>query len=232
MIDIKNLTVLYDRKPALSHLHCELTTGRIHGFAGLNGSGKTSLLNAIAGCPGPDAGEIRMDGRPLERRQLSYVETQSYFYSNITGNEYLSLFPSPGKFALALWQELFHLPLKDLISTYSVGMKKKLALLAAFKLNKPLLILDEPFNGLDIESIHILKKSLTGFKEQGKTILLTSHLFHTLSDVCNAIHYLNGKAIQASYEKKDFESLEHILEESIKTRTDQLVDDAIKPVNS
>jgi ABC-2 type transport system ATP-binding protein len=228
MILIEKLNITYDHKQVLKDLSCHLQEGCIHGFAGLNGSGKTSLLNAIAGYLKPDSGTILLHEKKIQRSQLSYLEAQNYFYSNITGGEYLSLFSEKnGTFALPLWQELFQLPLQELISGYSVGMKKKLALLAVFKLNKSVLILDEPFNGLDIEAIYILKTALARYKEKGKTILLTSHLFDTLSDVCDYIHHINHQKVEASFAKKDFAKLENILLERIKQKTDELVERAV-----
>ncbi|MDR1056876.1 MAG: hypothetical protein LBL90_13950 [Prevotellaceae bacterium] len=153
---------------------------------------------------------------------MAYVEMENYFFSNITGRKYLSLFSNPD-FDTDTWQALFHLPLDKLVNTYSTGMKKKLAIVGALKLDKDILILNEAFNGQDIESNQILKLVLQRLCEQGKTIIVTSHVVEIMLDVCNYIHYLTAGAIYKTYPVNDFIELKiEILSAIEKNASDML----------
>ena len=126
--------------------------------------------------------------------------------------DYLELFKSNNKnFNIELWNNLMKLPLEDLISSYSSGMKKKLALMGIIALNRPVLLLDEPFNTLDLESVELLKKIIPSLKKEGKTISVTSQILETLTEICNEIHYLIDGKIISSYTPTNFEKLTHQL---------------------
>jgi ABC-2 type transport system ATP-binding protein len=175
----------------------------------MNGAGKTSLLNAMAGYVKPISGSILMQGQPLLRRDLAFLETENYFYSRITGREYLGLFTAPpGSPGLDEWNRMFRLPLDQVIDGYSSGMKKKLALAGVLRQNKPLVILDEPFNGLDLESSRLLGMIITKLKERGKTILITSHILESLTGLCDYIHLIENGRIRFTREKGNFANLE------------------------
>lgn len=197
MITIKNLTVSYDRKnPVITSLDLSFEPRNIHGIVGLNGAGKTSLLNTLYGLKKPDEGEISINGQPVDRKQMSFLESENYFYPSITGEEHLNIFKSrSAMFDVDKWNALLKLPLKNLIDTYSTGMKKKLAILSVIRQNKPVMILDEPFNGLDLETVRILRTMLLNLKET-KTIIITSHILETLTNLCDRISYLeDGKLL-------------------------------------
>lgn len=226
MFTIENLTVSYRKdKQVLNGLSLSLETGLIHGLAGLNGEGKTTLLNAIYRFIRPDSGTILFNGQPLTRREVAYLEAENYFYPYITGREYLSLFAG-GKTAFPLddWQKLFSLPLDELIDTYSTGMRKRLALLAVIKQDKPLLILDEPFNGLDLEASHLLLLILDRLLRRQKTVLITSHLYESLTNCCDYIHYLSGGLIRLSCDRERFPLLKEELQSRIEQRSSDLLD--------
>lgn len=195
MIIINNLNVSYEKEtPVLSSVDLSFQNNSIHGIVGLNGAGKTTLLNTIYGIKKNDSGEILLNGQKINRKYISYLETENYFYPNITGEEHLKIFKSDG-FNIAQWNELFKLPLKDLIDTYSTGMKKKLAILSVIKQNKEVMILDEPFNGLDLETVRILRSILLNLKES-RIIIVTSHVLETLTNLCDVISYLeDGKVL-------------------------------------
>ncbi len=212
MLTINSLTVSYGKTTVLDNLDLEAEEGMIHGLAGINGSGKTTLFHTIYGFIKPDTGSIQLNGQPLSRKKIALLETQNYFYSNIKGKEYLNLFPDPGgTFSIEPWQELFRLPLDDLIEDYSTGMKKKLALTGILKLDKPILLLDEPFNGIDMEAVRIIQLLLVRLKEKGKTIIITSHILETLTSICDHIHILENKNITRNYRKSDFEKISQYL---------------------
>lgn len=225
MLIVNNLSVSYDKKKVLEGLDIEFQAGMIHGLVGLNGAGKTSFLNCLYGYKTKDSGIVQFMGAELKRKDMAYLETENYFYSNITGREYLSLFNSPeSNFELDDWNAIFKLPLEQLIDSYSTGMKKKLALLAMLKQDRKIMILDEPFNGLDIESSKILSMILLRMKEKGRTVIVTSHILESLTSICDFIHYLNQKIICFSRDKEHFENLEHEIFREMKEEHSQLLD--------
>ena len=227
MITIKDLNFSYDKKSkVLDSLCLSLTENKIHGIVGLNGAGKTTLLNAIYGLVRID-GTISCEGKNVTKKEMSYLVTENFFYSNITGSEYLSLFKNQ-KFDSDKWNGLFSLPLDQIIDGYSTGMKKKLALLGILKQDKPLMILDEPFNGLDIETCRIIRSILLRLKDKGKTIIITSHIIETLTNLCDYIHYLEKGTINYSKEKHDFAEFERELFESIENKNVELITELIE----
>lgn len=224
MITLENLNVAYGSHEVLKSLSLNLEEGKIHGLVGLNGSGKTTLLNTLYGFVKPVSGKISRSGGNLSRKEIGLLETQNYFYPLITGREYLSIFPSgKNSFVLENWNAIFSLPLDDLIETYSTGMKKKLALLAVFKLDRDIYLLDEPYNGLDLESTTVLKLLLDEFRKQGKTVIVTSHVYETLVSVCDFIHHLDNGIIVGSYQKSSFESLGTLLRKTVEDRSSDLI---------
>ncbi|MFA5417892.1 MAG: ATP-binding cassette domain-containing protein [Bacteroidales bacterium] len=228
MITIKDLTVSYEKpKKVINGLNLSLGEDTIHGIVGLNGSGKTTLLNTLYGLKKPDAGVIRHDGSPLTKKQMSYLVTENYFYANITGREYLGLFKNQ-PFDEDKWNQLFLLPLDQIIDGYSTGMKKKLALLGILKQDKPIMILDEPFNGLDIETCRVIRTILLRLKEKGKTIVITSHIIETLTNLCDFIHFLENGVIKISHDKAGFNAFEREIFASIENRNVQMIDDLMK----
>jgi ABC-2 type transport system ATP-binding protein len=223
MIDIQQLTVAYEGKMVINDLSLTLKKGLIHGLVGMNGAGKTTLLNAIFGFKKPLSGNILLDNRVMKRWDIAYLEAENFFYTNITGLEYLQIF-SNDLSDLPTWNELLQLPLDDLVEYYSTGMKKKLALLAILKLNRNILILDEPFNGLDIETTELVKKIIKILRGQGKTILLTSHVFELLMHVCDTVHLLEKGSITNSVEKPQFDDFYVTLKAKIDENQDSILD--------
>ena len=219
MIEIKNIHVSFSRKKVLNELSASFNSSEIHGIVGLNGAGKTTLFNAISNVIIPDSGEILFNGRKIKHSDSEFIETDNYFYSNITGNEYLNIFPASNKnFSLEAFQELFKLPLGYLIETYSNGMKKKLALLAVLKQDKPIYIFDEPFNGLDLETNKVLEIVIKKLREKSKTIFISSHILEPLEDICDDIHHLSNGVITSSYKKENFSHLKSgLFDELVKT---------------
>ena len=150
--------------------------------------------------------------QPLLYSQTGYLESNNFFYSRITGNEYLNLFSATNpQFDIQKLNELTRLPLDNLIETYSSGMKKKLALLATIKEDKPVYLLDEPFNNLDIESCKILELIVMHLKEKGKTVFISSHIMETLLPVCDCIHLLDAGSFKKRFDKTEFENIEEEL---------------------
>lgn len=229
MLTIRNLQVEYKKQSLiLRGITLSMESGKIHGLVGLNGAGKTTLLNTLYGFIRPVEGSIQYNENPLQRRDIAYLEAENYFYPYMTGREYLDLFPA-GKngFQIDNWQKLFSIPLDDITENYSTGMKKKLALLGVIKPDKPILILDEPFNGLDLESAHILTLILQQLREKGKTVLVTSHVFETLTSGCDYIHHINNGMIEQSYPKEQFGMLKELLFSTIELQTSEQIKELI-----
>lgn len=209
MISIKDLSFSYGKVPVLDGLKAEFEKGKVHGILGINGSGKTTLFNLIYGLLSPDEGGILIDGKKASKKDLGFLETQNFFYPYMTGREYVNLFHREvGEFDVRFWEELFRLPLEDYASNYSTGMKKKLALMALLRQNRPILLLDEPFNGIDLESARVLMVLIKTLNEKDKTIFMTSHILETLEKTCDFIHVLDRGKLKKSYFRNEFSQLE------------------------
>ena len=223
MITINNLTISYNKsKKVINKLNLSLDEGLIHGIVGLNGSGKTTLLNALFGFKKPEKGAIQYDNRKINKKTVAYLVTENFFYSNITGREYLNLFKNKA-FDIEQWNMLFSLPLDTIVDGYSTGMKKKLALLAILKQDKSLMILDEPFNGLDIETCRIIRMILLRLKEKNKTIIITSHIIETLTNLCDFLHYLENGEIKYSKDKNGFSDFKREVFDKIENENIELI---------
>jgi len=229
MISIKDLSFSYPgNKKVLRWLSLELQTGMIHGVVGLNGSGKTTLLNLLFGLLKPDEGSVSCDDFEISKRNMAYLPSESYFYSNVTGGEYLALFKNP-HFKTEKWNQLFGLPLDEIVDEYSSGMKKKLALMGVIKMDKQLLILDEPFNNLDIETSRVVRNVLIEMRKSGKSIIITSHIIETLTNLCDRIHYLGEGKILQSREKNEFNEFQEALFRSMESKTSGIIDEIFRP---
>lgn len=228
MIIIENLVVSYDKNQlVIDSLNLVFSDNTINGIVGLNGAGKTTLLNAIYGLKRMDSGTINHNNLKINKKEMSFLETENYFYSNITGREYLSLFNNP-RYDIDLWNKLFSLPLDAIIDDYSTGMKKKLALMGILKQDKPIMILDEPFNSLDIESSRIIHQILLKLRERGKTIIITSHIIETLTNLCDYIHFLEKGKIKFSKNKSGFKEFEREIFASIASKNEGLINELIE----
>jgi len=208
MLQLNNLAVSYDQ-PVLNNVQLCAEPSTVHGIVGLNGSGKTTLLNAIAQRLKPDEGSILLNDAPLVPASVGFLETDNYFYPRITAREYVSVFMiSNPSFDLEGWNQLFQLPLDALIDDFSTGMKKKTALLGLLCLQRPVLMLDEPFNGLDLQTAETLKLILERLAQQGNIVLVTSHILETLTSTCHTISYLQNGTIAQSWPRAEFDAME------------------------
>ena len=217
MLEITNLRAGYPGKTVLQGTDMQIPDGALHGLVGRNGAGKTTLLQTLFSLIKPESGTLSWCNHLLHRRHVGYLETDPFFYSGITAREHLSLF---GKTAFDddAWAGLLQLPLDDLVEHFSTGMRKKLALLTLIKTEKPLLLLDEPFNGLDLESQYLLRDILLRLKKQGKTMLVTSHILESLIPVCDAIHFLAEGKVQKTVMPEAFQAFSKWLHEDMEER--------------
>lgn len=205
MITADNLTVRLGRRDILSRLNMHLTEGAIHGIVGINGAGKTTLLRTLYGLLRPTSGSVTRNGRPLNRREMALLETDPAFYEGMTGRDLLDLTahyhpssdPEP-------YLRLFALPADEPVDNWSTGMKRKLALSSVLMQRKEVVLLDEPFNGLDMESLYVTRQLLSRRRAEGATLVVTSHLMEPLAELCDDLFVLDGAAIAARYDRREF----------------------------
>ena len=214
MIKIKGLGKYYGKNEVLKGINMEFSRGKVYGIVGENGAGKTTLFRCIAGLESYN-GEIISEIQPL-KNHLGLLLTDPFFFSKITGKEYIRLLCNArNKKNINIDQKnIFDLPLNQYASTYSTGMKKKLAITAMLLQENECFILDEPFNGVDIQSNIILTEIILKLKELNKTVLVSSHIFSTLSDTCDEIHLLRKGEQIKSVQKVNFKFLEQEMKES------------------
>ena len=228
MISIKNLSVKFGNFRVLTNVNMDFQNKKVHGILGLNGAGKTTFFNVLAKTLRPDNGEIYLDAAPIVIKNTAYLETVNYFYPGITGKEYLKIFHLTNlDFNLDLLQQYFKLPLDQLIENYSTGMKKKLALLAVLKLDRPIFILDEPFNGLDLEINKILEIIIEILRQKGKTVFVSSHIIEPLITVSDEIHLLENQIFRKTFGKKEFNSIENEIFGKLKLEAKGIISKAV-----
>jgi ABC-2 type transport system ATP-binding protein len=213
MIKIKELSKLFGNNEVLKNLSMEFSTGNVYGIVGENGAGKTTLFRCIAGLESY-SGEIISDVMPL-KNHLGLLLTEPFFFTMMTGREYIRLLCNArGKTNVDIDNKnIFDLPLEQYASTYSTGMKKKLAITAILLQENEYFILDEPFNGVDIQSNIILTEIILKLKELNKIVIISSHIFSTLSDTCDEIHLLRKGEQIISVNKTGFKDLEQEMKE-------------------
>ena len=208
MISIHNLSKSFGSKQVLKNINIRFDKGKIYGIVGENGAGKTTLFRCIAGLEDYD-GQIDSELNPL-KNYLGLLLTEPFFFTKITGKEYIRLLCNARKKEVSNIEDknIFDLPLSQYASTYSTGMKKKLALLAILLQENQYFILDEPFNGVDIHSNIILVDLIRELKTLGKTVIISSHIFSTLSDTCDEIYLLSHGEIIKKVTRDHFDTLE------------------------
>lgn len=223
MIEIKNLSKNFGSHEVLKNINIQFDNGKVYGIVGENGAGKTTLFRCISDLEDYD-GKIISNPNPI-KNHLGLLLTEPFFFQKITGKEYIQLLINARNIHIddIDARNIFDLPLNQYASTYSTGMKKKLALTAILLQGNDYFILDEPFNGVDIKSNIIITELIHKLKDMGKTVILSSHIFSTLSDTCDEIHLLSQGSFVRSVEKSDFSSLESEMKElTIGTKIDRL----------
>jgi ABC-2 type transport system ATP-binding protein len=208
MITIRNLTKKYGTNEVLKNINIEFDKGKAYGIVGENGAGKTTLFRCIADLEKYE-GEVSSSMNPI-KNHLGLLLTEPFFFQKITGKEYIQLLCNSRNIKIDDIEErnIFNLPLNQYASIYSTGMKKKLAITAILLQGNNYFILDEPFNGVDIQSNLIITEIIHKLKALDKTIIISSHIFSTLSETCDEIHLLSNGSFIKSVQKSEFKSLE------------------------
>ncbi|PWI30354.1 ABC transporter ATP-binding protein [Flavobacteriaceae bacterium LYZ1037] len=208
MINIENLSKYYGKKQVLNSINLEFKKGKTYGIVGENGAGKTTLFRCIAGLE-KHQGKVSSLFNEL-KDHLGFLQTEPFIFSKITGKEYIQLLIKARSQKISNIEErnIFDLPLNQYASTYSTGMKKKLVLTAILLQNNDVFILDEPFNGVDIQSNIVITEIIKKLKKLEKTVIISSHIFSTLADTCDEIYLLQHGEIIRRVKQPDFNNLE------------------------
>lgn len=228
MLRIEHLTKKYGDIKAVDDLSLEIKSGEIYGFIGPNGAGKTTTLKSVTGILDFDEGEIFIDGKsikenPLECKKIfAYIPDNPDLYAFMTGIRYLNFVADifgvsveKRNEAIDKYADIFGLTgdLKSPISSYSHGMKQKLALISAWLHSPRLIIMDEPFVGLDPKASHTVKEMMRDVCNEGGAIFFSTHVLEVAEKLCDKIAIImNGKLIRSGTmeEVKGDESLEDV----------------------
>ena len=228
MLDIQHLTKTYGEKKAVDDLSLRIAPGEIYGFIGHNGAGKTTTLKAAVGILQFDAGDIFIGGRSIRtdplgcKRQLAYIPDNPDLYDFMSGIQYLNfiadIFGIP---AAERWARIE--PLADAfeltgdlgqpVSAYSHGMKQKLAIIAAWIHDPKLILIDEPFVGLDPKAAHRLKGMMRAVCDGGGAIFFSTHVLEVAEKLCDKVAIIrSGRLIRSGTmeEVKGDDSLEDV----------------------
>ena len=213
MITITNLSKSFGKHKVLQNISVAFEPGKVYGIIGENGAGKTTLFNCLAGLENYDGAVTYSNG--ILKNVLGFLPTDLFFFSKITGKEYLELVCNARKIKLDNIedQNIFDLPLNEYAETYSTGMKKKLAITAVLLQQNMVFILDEPFNGVDMQSNLLIKEVILKLKSLNKIIIISSHIFSTLKETCDQLHLLKAGQIVKSVFKNEFDTIEEDLKD-------------------
>ena len=212
-LELRNVTKVYSGIPAVKDVSFIARAGEVTGYLGPNGSGKSTTLKMITGLIEPSAGQILFRGEPIERnriahrRRLGYVPEEPHIYPHLTGFEYLemigqlrslperTLAPKIDGFLrlFSLYADRY-VP----ISSYSKGMRQKVLLAAALLHNPEIILLDEPFSGLDVNSALVLRNLIGKLAARGKVVLFSSHELETVERVSSHIVILHKGQVVAN----------------------------------
>ena len=213
MLDIQHLTKTYGEKKAVDDLTLHIAPGEIYGFIGHNGAGKTTTLKSVVGILQFDSGEITIGGKSIKtdplgcKKQLAYIPDNPDLYEFMTGIKYLNFIAdvfgvSAGdrQARIRKYADAFELTgdLAQPIAAYSHGMKQKLAIIAAWLHEPKLIIMDEPFVGLDPKASHLLKGMMRELCDNGGAIFFSTHVLEVAEKLCDKVAIIkNGKLIRS-----------------------------------
>ena len=228
MLDIQHLTKTYGEKKAVDDLSLHIAPGEIYGFIGHNGAGKTTTLKSVVGILQFDQGEITIDGRSIKtdplgcKREMAYIPDNPDLYDYMTGIKYLNFIADvfgvdaqTRQERIRTYADAFELTgdLAQPIAAYSHGMKQKLSIIAAWLHDPKVIIMDEPFVGLDPKAAHILKGMMRELCESGGAIFFSTHVLEVAEKLCDKVAIIKGGRLIRSgtmEEVKGDDSLEEV----------------------
>ena len=228
MIEIKKVSKKYGNKVALNNVNFKVEDGEIFAFIGHNGAGKTTLIKAITGIHEFDEGEILINGKsivdnPIEcKKEMAYMPDNPELYENMKAIDFINFIcdmyeidQETREKNIKKYAELFEIDnnLNDLISSFSHGMKQKVVLIASLAHNPKILIMDEPFVGLDPKAVFDVKKVMNEMVKEGKTVFFSTHILDVAEKLCSKVAIIkNGEIIKTGSMKeiKGDKSLEKV----------------------
>ena len=228
MLNIEHLTKAYGEKKAVDDLNLHIVPGEIYGFIGHNGAGKTTTLKSVAGILQFDEGEITIDGISIKenslecKRKFAYIPDNPDLYDYMTGIKYLNFIADifgvgagERQERIRKYADAFELTadLAQPIAAYSHGMKQKLAIISAWLHEPKLILMDEPFVGLDPKAAHLLKEMMREMCDEGGAIFFSTHVLEVAEKLCDKVAIIkSGRLIRSGTmeEVKGDESLEDV----------------------
>ena len=219
MLELKDISKRYSGIPVVDHVSFTARQGEITGYLGANGSGKSTTMKMATGLIHSDFGEVFFNGRRIQdnlmayRHRMGYVPEEPHLYGHLSGMEFLLMVSQLRNMDGKRSKEIIHGLLRlfglhgdrDVsISSYSKGMRQKILLTAALMHNPDLVLLDEPFSGLDVGSAMILRSLIQELAKRGKVVLFSSHELETVERVCSHIIILHKGKVVAD------DSIEHL----------------------
>ena len=207
MLKINHLTKTYGEKKAVDDLNLHINPGEIYGFIGHNGAGKTTTLKSVVGILQFDQGEILIDGKSIQtdplacKREIAYIPDNPDLYDYMTGIKYLNFIADvfgvsaeDRQTRIRKYADLFELTadLAQPIAAYSHGMKQKLAIISAWLHQPKLIIMDEPFVGLDPKASHLLKGMMRDVCDAGGAIFFSTHVLEVAEKLCDKVAIIKG----------------------------------------
>lgn len=202
MIEIKNVTKKYGDNVALKNITFNVNEGDIFAFIGHNGAGKTTLIKSIVGIHDFDEGEILINGKSIKKdsiackKEMAFIPDNPELYDNMTAAEFINFMcdmyeidENTRKANIEKYAKMFEIEnnLNDLIGSFSHGMKQKVALIAALSHNPKVLIMDEPFVGLDPIAVHAVKQVMNEMVKEGKIIFYSTHILDVAEKLCSRV---------------------------------------------
>ncbi len=219
MIELQQVTLFYEQNQALNSISAKLDPGNLYGLAGVNGAGKSSLIKCLLGLIKEFDGQITIAGHNVKRERAwvkqhcSYAPEETELFDYLTGYEFLQLIAAVKKVKhvpekITFLNHLFdmHSFIGTIIADYSHGMRQKMLLAAALMGEPDYLFIDEAINGLDTLSLIRLKDYLHQLTDNGKTIVLASHVLHILTDWCDQILILHQGRLVKMLSKKEIQT--------------------------
>ena len=229
MIEIKNLTKSYVKgKKAVDNISFDVLDGEIFAFIGHNGAGKTTTIKSIVGILDFDCGNILINGKSIKddainaKKEIAYVPDNPDLYENMKGIEYINFICDMYEISkeercknIKKYSIMFEIDdkLNDEISSFSHGMKQKIALIAALSHNPSVLIMDEPFVGLDPKAVFDMKEIMKKMCKEKKTIFFSTHILEVAEKLCHRVAIIKDGKIVKIGKMKDImgdESLEQV----------------------